>query len=79
MAKKKYKQKPLFWYCIQYTGTNVAEMTEFCPLCVYDANVGQLLFNGIIVTPTNWLLQDNAGIFTMMIDSQFNAFFDLTV
>jgi hypothetical protein len=77
MAKKKYKQKPLFWYCIQYDGTNVAEMTEFCPQCVYDTNVGKLLFMGIPVEPTYWILEDQAGVFSMMIDEQFNAFFSL--
>jgi hypothetical protein len=77
MAKKKYKQKPLFWYCIQYTGSNVAEMTEFCPQCVYDSTAEKLLFMGMPVEPTNWILEDQAGVFSMMIDSQFVAFFSL--
>jgi hypothetical protein len=77
MAKKKYKQKPLFWYCIQYDGTNVQEMTAFCPQCIYDSNQQKLFFMGMTVDPTNWILQDNAGIFTMMINEQFVAFFQL--
>ena len=78
MAKKKYKQKPLFWYCIQYTGSNVEEMTAFCPQCVYDSGHQLLLFNGIPVEPTYWILEDQAGVFSMMIDSQFIIFFDLS-
>lgn len=75
MAKQKYKQKPLFWQCIQYDGTNAAELVAFCGQCAYVD--GKLLFNDIPVSPTNWILQDNAGVFTMMIDSQFVAFFQL--
>ena len=78
MAKKKYKQKPLSWYCVQYTGSNVTEMTEFCPQCSYDSEQQRLLFNGMPVEPTYWILEDNAGVFSMMIDSQFNAFFSLS-
>ena len=78
MAKKKYKKKPESWYCIQYTGTNVEEMTSFCPDLAYHTDTGKLMFGPIIVVdPTNWVLQDNAGIFSVMIDSQFNAFFEL--
>jgi hypothetical protein len=77
MARNKYKQKPLFWNAIQYDGTNNVEMTAFCPQCVYDTNAGKLLFNGLVVEPTYWILEDNGGIFSMMIDGQFVAFFDL--
>ena len=78
MAKQKYKQKPLFWNCIQYDGTNAAELVGFCPMCVYDEVQQKLLFMGMIVEPTSWILQDNAGHFSMQIDSQFNAFFSLS-
>lgn len=78
MAKKKYKKKPEVYYAIQYDGTNNAEMTAFCSECVYDTNQGKLLFRGsITVNPTDWIMQDNAGMFTLMIDEQFNAYFDL--
>jgi plasmid maintenance system killer protein len=36
-----------------------------------------LTFNTMVVTPTNWLLQDMSGVFSMMVDQQFNAFFSL--
>lgn len=77
MAKRKYKQKPQFWYCIQYNGSNPEEMVAFCPQCSYDSVENVLTFNGLKVDPTNWILQDMGGIFTMMIDSQFTAFFSL--
>jgi hypothetical protein len=78
MAKKKYKQKPQFWYCLQYDGENPAEMVAFCPEgCKYDPEANVLTFNLMTVEPTNWLLQDMAGVFSMMIDSQFKAFFQL--
>jgi hypothetical protein len=78
MAKKKYKRKPESWYCIQYIGTNVEELTEFCPLVTYDTNTQQLMWMGLNpIDVTSWVMQDNAGIFTVMIDEQFNAYFDL--
>lgn len=77
MAKTKYKQKPLFWHCIQYTGDNVAEMTEFCYLCVYDTNMEKLMFDGVPVEPTYWILQDQSGRFSMEVNEQFVAFFSL--
>jgi hypothetical protein len=77
MARVKYKQKPQFWWCVQYSGTNSAEMIAHCPQCVVDPKTGKLMFNGLEVVPTNWILQDNGGLFSMMIDSQFNAFFQL--
>lgn len=77
MARTKYKQKPQFWWCVQYDGTNSVEMIAHCPQCVVDAKTGKLMFNGIEVVPTNWILQDNGEQFSMMIDSQFNAFFEL--
>jgi hypothetical protein len=77
MARAKYKQKPQFWYAVQYSGTNDAEMLAFCPQCAYDEEQQKLLFNLLIVTPTNWVLEDMAGVFSMMIDSQFKAFFSL--
>jgi hypothetical protein len=77
MAKHKYKQKPQFWYCTQYTGDNPEEMVAFCPQAQYDPGSGVLTFNGLAVEPTNWILQDVGGVFTMMINAQFNAFFSL--
>jgi hypothetical protein len=78
MAKRKYKQKPLFWYCTQYDGANAAEMVAFCPECVYNADSGKLFFRDTIpVHATDWVLQDMGGIFSLMVDSQFNAFFSL--
>jgi hypothetical protein len=77
MAKQKYKKKPEVYYAIQYDGTNNAEMTEFCPQCVYDTNQGKLIFNLMVVDPTMWIMSDNAGIFTIMMNDQFIAYFDL--
>ena len=78
MARTRYTQKPLFWYCIQYTGSNATEMVEFCPRCVYNAGDQKLYFNLVLVEPMNWMLEDQAGGFSMMSDSQFNAFFQLS-
>jgi hypothetical protein len=75
MARTRYKQKPLFWYCVQYTGSNAAEMVDFCPLCVLDGT--GLKFNMIPVDPTSWVLEDQGGGFSMMIHSQFVVFFQL--
>jgi hypothetical protein len=75
MARQKYKQKPLFWNCIQYDGSNAAEIVAFCNQC--SVSDGQLLFMGMIVEPTNWILEDNAGRFSMQINSQFQVFFQL--
>lgn len=77
MAKKKYKKKPEVYYAVQYSGTNVEEMTGFCPLCVYDSATQELLFTGMLVRPTDWLMSDNANQFTMLGAEQFNAFFAL--
>ena len=79
MAKRKYKKKPESWYGLQYTGGNVGEMTGFCYLCIYDSGQEKLLFNGMTVEPGNWILEDDAGIFTMMIDEQFNEHFTIYV
>ena len=75
MARTKYKQMPLFWYCTQYDGTNQAEMVAFCPQCIYAD--GRLAFMGMTMSPTDWILEDQGGIFSMMVDSQFVAFFQL--
>lgn len=77
MARTKYRQKPQFWMCTQYSGTNAAEMVAACPQCHYDAGTNTLTFNQMTVLPTMWILEDLAGIFTMMINEQFVAFFDL--
>jgi hypothetical protein len=56
----------------------MAEMTEFCPFLTYDTNQQKLFFYQITeVQPTSWVLQDNAGLFSVMVDQQFNAFFSL--
>ena len=78
MAKKKYKKKPESWFCIQWTGSNTTEMTEFCPECYYDTATGKLMFHQMVVYPTMWILEDIAGLFSMMTDDQFNAFFSLS-
>lgn len=78
MAKRKYKKKPEFWYAIQYDGTNAVEMVAFCPGLRYDDVSGQLWFNDIVVVvPTSWVLQDIAGVFSVMTDAAFTAFFSL--
>ena len=77
MARVRYKKKPEFWYCIQYSGSNVAEMIAFCPQCTYDEDSQKLVFNMVVVEPTNWILEDNAKVYTMMINEQFAVFFDL--
>lgn len=78
MARQKYRKKPEFWDCIQYSGTNSTEMTSFCYLCSYDPATQKLFFNLVIVQPTYWIMQDNAGNFSMLDDAQFKAFFEIT-
>ena len=77
MARTRYKQRPQFWYCIQYSGTNSAEIISHCPQCKVDPKTGKLLFNGLEVMVGNWVLEDIGGLFSMMIDSQFQVFFSL--
>lgn len=78
MARQIYKQKPLFWECVQYNGTNWQEMVSFCPECTYDNQTKVLLFNGMTVDATNWVLKDNAGRFSMRTNDEFVAFFQLS-
>lgn len=77
MAKKKYRKKAEVFYAMQYDGTNAAEMIEFCPQCIYDESEGKLSLNTIVVDPGSWVMSDNAGIFTIMVNEQFIAYFDL--
>jgi hypothetical protein len=79
MAKHKYKKRPEFYYAIQYDGTNEAEIVQFCPECIYDAAQDKLFFykSVVLMQPSEWVVQDNGGNFTMMTDEQFNAFFQL--
>jgi hypothetical protein len=72
------KKKPEFWYAIQYDGANAVEMVTFCPDLRYDEVSGELWFNDLVVVePTSWMLQDIAGLFSVMTDAQFVAFFQL--
>ena len=76
MPRAKYKQKPQFWYCCQYTGSNAAEVIEFCPLVTQDGQ--KLMFAGVSeIAPTSWVTQDSSGRFSLMDDAQFIAFFQL--
>jgi hypothetical protein len=75
---KKYKKKPEEYYALQYDGTNHADIIAFCPECIYDAESKKLIFQGVItVDPTSWVLQDIAGAFRIMTDSQFISYFAL--
>jgi hypothetical protein len=79
MARQKYKKKPEVYYAVQYSGTNEAELVEFCPECVYDEARDKLLFHGGIevVEPMMWVVHDNAMVYSLMSDEQFNAYFSL--
>lgn len=78
MAKVKYKKKPETYDCIQYDGSNTAEIIAFCPLCAVHTPTGTLMLNrAIIIDPTSWVMQDLGGNFSVMINAQFIAFFQL--
>jgi hypothetical protein len=79
MPKTKYKQKPLFWYCLQFTGDNVAEMLEFSDRISWDEEGQRLVADkGVhVINVTDWVMEDQAGNFSGMVDEQFQAFFQL--
>jgi hypothetical protein len=79
MPEKRYRKKPELWWGLQYIGTNVAEMQEFCSWLTYDEAEEKLIYaNMIEVAPTSWILKDNAGEFSVMVESQFQAYFEET-
>mgnify|MGYP003694125619 CR=1 FL=1 len=55
--------------------TTRLEIVAFCNQCAFVD--GELLFIGMAVELMNWILEDNAGRFSMQTNSQFNAFFQL--
>jgi len=89
MAKKKYKRKPESWFCIQYTGSNQAELVaEYAPYVTYHSGETSgpnnepvpprlMLDNTYVIEPNFWVMEDNLGTVTMKDPASFNAFFEL--
>jgi hypothetical protein len=72
MPAKRYQEKARQGDCIQFTGSNQAEITAFCGQINVWPQDGTLRFGPTIVEATNWVLKNNLGGFGVTTDANFH-------
>lgn len=75
MAIQKFRKLPdANMEGIQYTGSNYAEITAWCPKTTY-ADGKLTMYGGIEVPATCWVMQDHGGNYLLWPDDQLHLYY----